>query len=55
MDPGDGKGRDTGVVWLGGADSLVSCYIFEAANNYLLVVSHCRFLPLSSLQMVVYS
>ena len=49
----DGKGRNTDVVWLGGADSLVSCCIFEAANHHLLVVSHCRFLLSWPLQMVV--
>ena len=27
----------------GDPDSLASCCIFEAANNYLLVVSHCHF------------
>ena len=36
-------GAQTGQVvngW-GEPDSLVSCCIFEAANNHLLVVSHC--------------
>ena len=37
--PGAGKGRGTNCRWLEKPDSLVSCCIFEAANNHFLVVS----------------
>ena len=49
-DPRAGKGRGTNRLscrWLGRARFSCHCCIFEAANNHLLVVSHCDFVILA--------
>ena len=54
-DPGAGKGRGINRISCRLFERAVQYCIFEAANNHLLVVSRCRFLPFWPFQMVVKS
>ena len=55
-DPGVGKRRGTNRLNLLGRARFSSLVLhFEAANNHLLAMSHCLFLPFCPFQMVVKS